>query len=137
MTEVIDAPVVQRIDELTRLYIELRDQKKQLKAKYDEDVESIDAALARMEAVFMNQMNAQGLESMPNSAGTPYKQHVQSATSGDWPTFLKWVIENQAWHFLEKRVSKDAVKAYKEDHNEIPPGVNWRESVVVNVRRNS
>ena len=30
---------------------------------------------------------------------------------------------------------KQAVEQYKEEHGDLPPGINWREEVVVNVRR--
>lgn len=136
MLEVVDSPTA-KLDVLVKKYIELRDQKSVLKKKFDEDTAAIDGALERIEAYFMNQMNSQGLEALPTAEGVPYKQHQTSATVGEWSETLKFIIENKAWELLERRVSKDAVLAYKEAHGDVPPGVNWRERVVVNVRRKS
>jgi hypothetical protein len=36
---------------------------------------------------------------------------------------------------LERRVNKTAVEEFKAEHGEIPPGVNTRQEIVINVRR--
>jgi hypothetical protein len=36
---------------------------------------------------------------------------------------------------LERRVSKAAVEQYKDEHGNLPPGINWREEITINVRR--
>jgi hypothetical protein len=48
-----------------------------------------------------------------------------------------FVIPNEAWEFLENRVSKSAVEQFKEANNDLPPGLNWREERVVNIRRSA
>jgi hypothetical protein len=53
----------------------------------------------------------------------------------DPEAFMKHVIENEEWSLLEKRVAKGAVEQYKEANGDIPPGVNYREERVVNIRR--
>jgi hypothetical protein len=53
----------------------------------------------------------------------------------DWDQTLNWIKTEGAWHMLDRRVNKTAVEAYREANNDLPPGVNWRDEIVVNVRR--
>lgn len=123
------------LEELVAKYITLRDQKARLKAKYESDVASIDEALARCEGYFLKAMNDQGLTSLPTSAGVPYKQIRVSANVADWNATLPFIREHELWHMLEKRVNKTAIEQYAEENGDVPPGVNIRREVVVNVRR--
>jgi hypothetical protein len=47
------------------------------------------------------------------------------------------VRENDDWALLEVRASKSAVEQYRENNNDLPPGISMREERVVNVRRSS
>lgn len=124
-----------QLDEMVAKYIELRDRKALLKAKYDADVEKIDEMLAACERFFLATMNEQKLEALPTAAGVPYKQKQTSAGIADWNLTLPWIIKNEMWHMLERRVSKSAVEEYRAANDDLPPGVNWAERTVVNVRR--
>jgi hypothetical protein len=53
----------------------------------------------------------------------------------DWDAFLDHVRENEAWEMLERRVNKTAVEQFKSVEGDLPPGVNWAETQVVNFRR--
>jgi hypothetical protein len=53
----------------------------------------------------------------------------------DWDYVLDYIQKNELWNMLEKRVSKQAVEQYVEEHGNLPPGINWREELVVNIRR--
>jgi hypothetical protein len=53
----------------------------------------------------------------------------------DWDATLDFIKANEHWQMLEHRVSKQAVEEYKSEHGDLPPGVDWREEVTVNVRR--
>lgn len=130
---VAETPIVDVVER----YIALRDKKAELKAAYDASVEKIDTAMDRCEAFIMATMQQIGVDSVKTKFGTAYTTARTSATSADWTgATLPWIIQNEQWAMLEKRVSKSFVEAYKAEHNDLPPGVNWREEIVVNVRRN-
>lgn len=122
------APIVQK-------YIELRDRKAALKKAYDLSVESIDIGLEKCERYFLTQMNKMGLESLPTEFGVPYKSNQTSATVADPELFRNWVIEKQEWSALDLKANKTFVAAFKEENQDLPPGINWREQIIVNVRR--
>lgn len=122
-------------DQLIEKYIALRDKKAQFKAEYEAKVGEIDAALDRIEKHLLTNMQAQGLKALPTTAGTAYIQHRTSASVADWDSLLGFIREHGAWSMLEKRVAKTAVEEYRAANDELPPGINWYESVVVNVKR--
>lgn len=123
------------IDTVVAKYIALRDRKKELKDAYDDQVAAIDTGMARCEQYFLAEMQRQGLESLPTKAGVPYKTAQTSATLGDADLFRQWVIANGAWHMVDWKANKTAVVAFREENDDLPPGVNWREELKVNVRR--
>lgn len=123
------------VDEIVARYIALRDKKAEIKAKYDAEVEAIDAAMNRVENYLLKLMTELGVESIRTSAGTPYVSRRTSATVADWDAFLDWVQRNGEWSMLERRANKTVVQSWRDEHNDLPPGLNWREERVVNIKR--
>jgi hypothetical protein len=126
-----------KLSELIDKYIEIRDKKAQLKAEYDAKKGKMDEALGKIEAVILKTFETSGMESAKTEKGTAYTSKLVTATVADPDVFMRHVIENQAWHMIEKRCSKVGVEQYRAEHDEPPPGINWREERVVNVRRSS
>jgi hypothetical protein len=48
---------------------------------------------------------------------------------------LGFVRENNMWHLLKKDIAKNAVEEYRNEKNDLPPGLNWREEITIGVRR--
>ena len=63
------------------------------------------------------------------------KSVTNSATIADWDAYLAFVKENDRFDMLEKRCAKLAVEQYRAANDDLPPGVNWKSAVTVNVRR--
>ncbi len=124
-----------KLDELVGNYITLRDRKSKIKAEYDGKVAEIDALLDRIEARLLETFDASGLDSVKTPLGTAYKSSRTSATIADWDAFFGHVKNHEAWELLEHRCSKVAVEQYKAANEDLPPGINWREELVVGVRR--
>jgi hypothetical protein len=123
------------MQEIIEKYIELRDKKTELSAAYKKKVAGLDAALDQLEAILLEKLNEIGMDSAKGSTGTVYKSKRTSATVADWDYVLDHIQKNELWNMLEKRVSKQAVEQYVEEHGDLPPGINWREELVVNIRR--
>lgn len=122
------------IDELVSKYLKLRQLKKEKDDAHKAEVAPLTEMMEKLENLFLQRMNAAGLESLPTKHGTPYKTKRTSVTVADWEASLGFIRENELWGLLEKRVSKAAVQEYVEEHEDLPPGLNWREEIVVNVR---
>ena len=133
MTETVVEPP--KIDALVERYIKLRDKKTELKGAYEKSVLDIDAAMERVEAYLQDQMNTLGVTSLRSSFGTAFQSERVSATVADWDSIFGWIKANEEWSALEHRVSKTFVEAYKNEHNDLPPGVNWSVTRTVNIKR--
>ena len=133
MTEVVEqAPKMARIIER---YVALRDRKAELKAAFELSIKDIDAAMDKVEIHLLKHLQDLGVDSVKTEFGTAYTTTKTSATVAEWDSVLSWVRANDEWTALTRGVSKDFVKAYKEEHNDLPPGVSWREERTVNIRR--
>lgn len=123
------------MEELVEKYIQLRDAKAKATASFKEKIAPLDATISKIEGVLLQQFNEHGMESVRTKAGTAYKSTRTSASVADWDHVLEFILKNELYNMLEHRVSKQAVEQFKEENDDLPPGINWREEVVVNVRR--
>lgn len=126
-----------KLSELVGKYVELRDKKAEMKAEFDAKASKIDEALNKIEAALLKTFESSGLDSIKTEFGTAYTTTQTTATVADPDAFRQFVKDNDAFEFFQNRVSKTAVEQYKAVHDDIPPGLNWREERVVNVRRAS
>jgi len=126
-----------KISELVEKYIQIRDRKSQLKKEYEAKVAPLDEAHAKIEAKFLELFEKSGTDSLKTEFGTAYKSTRTSISVADRETFMAYIRENDEWPLLEVRPSKAAVESFKESHEDIPPGLNYREEMVVNFRRAS
>jgi len=121
---------------LLKMFIALRDRRAERKAAYQADDESDRTKQDKIEAEFLRRFNERGIDNVAaRGVGTAYKSTRASATVGDWDSFLAHVQENDAWELLEHRANKTAVEQHKAVNDDLPPGVNWSETQVVNFRR--
>lgn len=133
----IKAKVTGDLSELVEKYIKLRDKREAVAEAVKEKQAKIDAVLERIEGILLATMEDMGMESVATSNGTAYKSTRSSATVADWDAAFDYIRTHEAWHMLERRVNKKSIVAHKEETGELPPGVNWREEVTVNIRRKS
>lgn len=133
----MDTPVQQQpqMATIVERYVALRDKKAELKKAYDDSVADIDTAMARIENFLLAKMQELGVESVSTPFGTPYISKRTSASVADWEATLSWIKANGEWEMLERRVNKTVVTAWRDEHNDLPPGLNWTEERVVNIRR--
>lgn len=123
------------ITTLVEKYLKIRDKKAELKAKFTKDTEALDHALEVAENAILAFFNEHGMDSASCANGTAYKSTRTSATVADWDAALEFIKTGERWEMLERRVSKAAVEAYVESEGDLPPGVNWKADVTINVRR--
>ena len=123
------------VEELVEKYITLRDKKARIKAAYQEKTGAVDAAMTQIEGILMKTFKELGVDSFKTKAGTAYTSTRTSTSVADWDSFLGFIQANEAWEMLERRASKSAVEQYRDTNDELPPGLNWREEITVNIRR--
>jgi hypothetical protein len=123
------------VDQIIGAYVKLRGEKEQLTARYKSEVKKLDERMSKLEVWLQMKMAMDKLNSINTDAGTAYKVNVEHASVADMDAFLDYVKQNDAWHLLEKRVSKTGVRAILDEGEPLPAGVNWYTSTAINVRR--
>lgn len=124
-----------KLDLIVERYVQLRDKLAEMDAAHKDATSEIKAGMTRLENALLETLNAQGSESVRTKFGVAMKVKSTSATVGDWDSFLNYVRENQRWDMINKAANKTAVVEFKEANDDLPPGINWREAVTVQVRR--
>jgi hypothetical protein len=121
---------------LLKLFIGLRDRRAQRKAAYEEDDAGDKDKQNKIEIEFLRRFQERGIDNVAaRDVGTAYRSTRSSATVADWDAVLDFVQKNEAWEMLERRVNKTAVEQFKSVEGDLPPGINWSETQVVNFRR--
>jgi hypothetical protein len=127
-----------KLSDAVSLYIQLRDQKAQLKTEFDAKVAPVQQKMDKLEAKLLEVFNATGMDSVKTEFGTAYTATRTQATVADREAFMEFVKTREEWGLLEVRASKSAVEQYRAaNDNDLPPGISLREERVVNVRRSA
>lgn len=122
-------------NEIIGAYVKLRAEKDRETAEYKARVKSIDERMKKLEVWLQMWLTTENVNSVNTDAGTAYKTTVEQATVSDMNSFIEFVKENEAWHLLEKRVSKTGVRELLDADEPLPPGINWYVTTAINVRK--
>ena len=121
---------------LLKLFIALRDRRARRKADFQLDDVDDKEKQERIEIEFLKRFNERGIDNVSaRGIGTAYRSVRASAKVADWDSLLEFIQKEGAWEMLERRVSKVAVEQFKAETNDLPPGVDWGETQVINFRR--
>lgn len=126
-----------KLDDLVEKYIKLRDRRAQREAAFKAEDAGDRQLQDKIEALMLLKFQETGVESIKTPNGTAYTSVRASATVADPDIYFSWVRADpeERMIFLEARANKTAVKQFREAHDELPPGINWSETRVVNFRR--
>lgn len=122
-------------EKLIAAYLKIRGEKQQKDAAHKEVMREYDERLKKLEAALHIKMHAENVKALPTDAGTAYTSTVEQATVTDMAALLNYIRDNEAWHLLEKRVSKIGVREILDANEPLPPGVNWYTTTSINVRK--
>lgn len=121
-------------DALVRTYLKLKADREALGKEYKNLDDELKRQQGLVQAAMMKLLLANKVNSMATDEGTFFKRREVKPSPADWPTYLAWVAENEAWDGVEKRVTKNFITAYMEEHKgKLPPGVKVYEEFVVGI----
>jgi hypothetical protein len=131
--------VVQKVIDSARLakvYVKLRDAKDKILRDAEQEADVLKAKMDVIEAAMLGFMNANKVDSVATTAGTFYKELSIKPSCSDWDVFYQWIKKNDTFEFLERRVTRNAIKEFMEaNKGTLPPGINVHKEYVVRVRR--
>jgi vacuolar-type H+-ATPase subunit H len=116
-------------------YLSLRDAAQAIMREAETKAAHIERVMEKIANQMLAEMNENNASSIRTSAGTIIRQEDMKPRATDWDAFYTWIGENDAFEFLERRVTKTAVAAYFKEHGEPPPGVSVIRELKVTVRR--
>ena len=123
------------MEDLVAKYLKLREKKQEIQNEYKEKIAKIDACLTKFELAMLTMMDEGGMESVRTKHGTAYKTIQRKVSAADWDAVKDFVLTNDYWPLLERRVSKSAAEQWEAQTGELPPGLNVFSEVKVNIRR--
>jgi hypothetical protein len=125
-----------KLSEAVSLYIRLRDRKAAMKKEFEVSIAPLNEKMDKLEAKLLEVFNTTGMESVRTEFGTAYSTVRSSATVADRDSFISYVRSHDDWALLEVRPAKLAIEEFRAANDGgLPPGINFTEERVVNVRR--
>lgn len=121
--------------ELIGKYVQLRDLIGEREKKHKEALAPMKEMLDKIAAVLHQRLDADGANSVNTPNGVAFKTTKTSVTVADKEGFMGWLKANDRLDLLDVRANKTAIVAYREEMQDLPPGLNWREEIEVQVRR--
>jgi hypothetical protein len=119
------------IDEIIRVYLELREQK----AVINKEIKELDRKMDMIEHYLLVQANKEGVLSFKSVGGTAYISKTDIWKIVDSDMLLEYIRSTGNLGMLNKALNKNVAKEYLTDHGIPPPGVEYNTMLKVNVRK--
>ncbi len=117
------------------MFRQLRDAAAAIQKKADEEIAKVKGSLKVVENELSARLQKDDVQAIRTASGTVYREEVIYPRATDWGIFYQWIKENDAFHFLEKRIGRRAVADHLTDGEEVPPGLDVTKTFEVRVRK--
>jgi len=113
-----EEPTVER---LTRIYVKMRDKRRELERQAAELKEKQDLVASELLEI----CKAQGATTIRTEHGTVSKRVTKNYWSSDWDSFFKFVKEQDAFSLMQQRINNANMAQFLEENPDLhPPGLN-------------
>lgn len=124
--------------EMAKVYLKIRDRRRELKAEYEKEDARLREQLEGLEAVMGDLCKEQGLDSMRTPEGTIIRTIQTRYWPADWAAMHEFVIANNVPDLLERRVAQRAMAQWIEENpDNLPPGLQADRAYKITVRKPS
>lgn len=124
------------IDKMTRIYLKIRDKRRELAAEFKEADKKLEEQLNAVKAALLDHCKEHNVDSVRTSEGLFYRTVKTRYWTSDWEAMHKFVLKHELPEFFEKRLNQGVVKEFLEENPEaVPPGLNVDSEYVVTVRK--
>jgi hypothetical protein len=139
MSETLDVvePTIP-LDKLTKAYLRLRDQRAELKQRFQAEDEELEVQMQMLQEEMLNICKQNNASSIRTEHGTVIRQVKSRYWTNDWDSMYTFIKENAAFGLLEKRLHQTHMKEYlSENPDKLPMGLNVESEYTITVRRSS
>jgi hypothetical protein len=124
------------LDQLTAVYLKIRDTRAENKRQF----ENVDKDLEEQQKMLAEQMLESCKEIGADSIKTPHGTIIRSVKSkywtGDWDSMYNFIKEHDAFGLLEKRLHQTNMKDFLNENPDVMPmGLNVENEYTIVVRR--
>ena len=136
MSEENEAATRPDLDQLTSIYLKIRDTRAENKRQF----ENVDKDLEEQQKMLAEQMLDSCKELGADSIKTPHGTIIRSVKSkywtGDWDSMYTFIKEHSAFGLLEKRLHQTNMKDFLNENPDVMPmGLNVENEYTIVVRR--
>lgn len=124
------------MDQAVQAYLNIRAERAQLAAEYEQKDAELASLLAEIDKVFLQVCNETNVTSLNTAHGTVIRNIKERFICNDWDGFRQFERENPDYDFREKRIHQGNIKLYMEENKSdgLPPGVNSMREFQITVR---
>ena len=123
------------IDDAIDVYVKTRDDLAACRKEFNKYEADAKYYMDRIEMFLKDKADEIGVESFKCKSGTAFRSVKTQYQVGNWDDFIGWVLETGNVQCLEKRAAKNACKEIHDEEGDVPPGLNYRVEVGMDVRR--
>ena len=136
MSEAIEQVGDQNLEQLTKVYLKIRDAKDTLTSEYKKAYADLDEQLAVIGQQMLDVCKDMGADSIRTPHGTIIRSVKSRYWTNDWDSMYDFIEETGAFGLLEKRIHQTNMKDFLLENPELlPKGLNVENEYTVVVRR--
>jgi hypothetical protein len=121
-------------EKLAKVYIKIRDRRRELEKEDKELKEQIDM----IEAQLLEICKEQGASTIRTQFGTVSKRISKHYWTSDWDAFNTFILEHKIPHLYQQRISNSVMAQFLEENPDLhPPGLNAdvKQTIVITKNR--
>jgi hypothetical protein len=108
-------------DKLAKIYVKIRDKRRELSKQDDALKEQLDAVASQLLEI----CKEQGATTIRTEHGTVSRRTTKNFWTSDWESFYKFIKDNDAFSLMFQRINNTNMAQYLEENPDVhPPGLN-------------
>jgi len=124
------------VNQLTSVYIKMRDKRSQVKQEWEAQDNSIKAEMELIEEKLLDLCKELNTNTLGTDHGTVIRSVKSRYWTNDWDSMYQFIKEHDAFGLLEKRIQQTHMKEFIQENPDVyPAGMNVENQFTVLVRR--
>ena len=134
--EVIPAPpATTNMEQLARVWRKMQDARDANRIAAEIADKRIEDDQKMVSAALLKAMNEMGGTALKTAAGVIEKKEQIKASGADWQAVYRFIVANDAWELLHKRIGTQFVEEWRKKTGDYPPGINVFTEYKINVKK--
>jgi len=123
------------MEKLARIWRKMQDERERLAAEFKHADDAVKKQQDVVGDTLLAAMTEMGGDKLRTEAGEVVRERSMKPSAADWGAVYRFVVENDAFELLHKRLSSTFVEKYAKEHDALPPGINVYTEFKVKVRK--